>query len=122
MRKSRLIQQFDAGQELIQARFVNIAHRRLAVWADPFRMLSSQVLMNLLLKFGQGASGMTDHDLSGHNWRRSEHKNWTKDARALFIENSDELKNAATNALLLIFSGQKIPPGHFSRLFHAEQK
>jgi hypothetical protein len=39
-------------EKLAQARLVKIAHWRLAAWLNPFRMLFSQVVVNLLLKLG----------------------------------------------------------------------
>jgi hypothetical protein len=85
MRKSRLIQQFDSGEELVQARLVEIAHRSFAIWADPFRMLRAQVVVNLLLQLGHGVDRVTDHELSGRNCPRSKHKLWTNEITDLFI-------------------------------------
>lgn len=42
------------SEELPQARFVKVAHWRLAARLDPFGMLPSQVFVNLLLKLGHG--------------------------------------------------------------------
>ena len=49
-------------EESAQPGLVKIAHRRLAACLDPFGMLSSQVLMNLLLKLGHGVDRVADCD------------------------------------------------------------
>jgi hypothetical protein len=47
-------------EELTQARLVKIAHRRFAAWLNPFGMLLSQVVVNLMLKLGHGVDRVTD--------------------------------------------------------------
>jgi hypothetical protein len=47
-------------EELAQARLVKIAHWRFAAWLNPFGMLPSQVVVNLLLKLGHGVGRVTD--------------------------------------------------------------
>ena len=50
-------------EQFHEARFVRITHKRLAIWLDPFGMLDSQVVVNLLLELGIGV------DLVRHgNW------------------------------------------------------
>jgi hypothetical protein len=41
-----------------QACFVRIAHRRFAIWLDPFGMLDSEVIVNLLPELGVGVDLM----------------------------------------------------------------
>jgi hypothetical protein len=40
------------AEQLHEARFVRIAHGGLAIWLDPFGMLDSQVVVNLLPELG----------------------------------------------------------------------
>jgi hypothetical protein len=47
-------------EELAQARLVKIAHWRFAAWLNPFGMLFSQIVVNLLLKLGHGVDRMTE--------------------------------------------------------------
>jgi len=47
-------------QESPQARLVKLAHGRLAAGLDPFGMLPSQVVVNLLLKLGHGVDRVAD--------------------------------------------------------------
>jgi hypothetical protein len=47
-------------EELAQARLVKIAHWRFAAWLNPFGMLPSEVVVNLLLKLGHGVGRVTD--------------------------------------------------------------
>ena len=42
------VEQFD------EARLVRIAHSGFAIWLNPVRMLSAQVVVNLLPEFGVG--------------------------------------------------------------------
>jgi hypothetical protein len=35
-------------EQFHQARLVRIAHRRFAIWLDPFRVLNPEIVMNLL--------------------------------------------------------------------------
>jgi len=67
-------------EELGQACFVKIAHWRLAVGPDPFRMLPAEIVVNLLLKFGQSVCRMAYYNGPGHNIVRSKHKGWTREA------------------------------------------
>ena len=71
-------------EQLIEARFVKIAHRRFAVRSDPFRMLPSQIVVNLLLKLGQRVSRMVDYNVFGRNPRRDKHKCWTDETYVSF--------------------------------------
>ena len=65
-------------QESAQARLVKLAHGRLAVWLDPFGMLPSQVVVNLLLKLGHGVDRVADR--FGRNLRRRKHNLFDKRA------------------------------------------
>ena len=65
-------------QESAQAHLVKIAHGRLAVWLDPFGMLPSQVVVNLLLKLGHGVDRVAN--LIGRNLRRRKHNLFDKRA------------------------------------------
>ena len=47
-------------EELAQARLVKITDWRFAGWLDPFGMLPSQVVVNLLLKLGHGVDRVAD--------------------------------------------------------------
>ena len=49
-------------EKLGQARLVKIAHGRFAAGLNPFRMLPSQVVVNLLLKLGHGVDRVADCD------------------------------------------------------------
>lgn len=60
-------------EELAQARLVKIAHWRVATWLDPFRMLLSQVVVNLLLELGNGVDPMADHQCFEPSLMRGEH-------------------------------------------------
>lgn len=71
-------------EKLVQAGFVKIAHGRLAVWSDPFRMLLSQIVVNLLLELGQRMSRMADYNGSRRNPRRDKHNCWTNEKRVVF--------------------------------------
>ena len=59
-------------------------------------MLPSQVDVNLLLKLGHSVDGMTDLDLSGHNWRCNEHKLWTNRLCASFNEKFRDAKTGGS--------------------------
>ena len=71
-------------EKLVQARLVEIAHRRLAVWPDPLGMLLSQIVVNLLLKLSQRVSRMADYNVFGRNPRRDKHKCWTDETYVAF--------------------------------------
>jgi hypothetical protein len=72
-------------EEMAQPRFVKIAHRRFAVGADPFGMLPTQIVVNLLLKLGHGVDRVTYLKGPGHYLWRSKHICWTRGSLDLFI-------------------------------------
>jgi hypothetical protein len=49
----------QTSQQFYEARLVRIAHGRFAIWLDPFGMLDSQVVVNLLLELRVGVNLMT---------------------------------------------------------------
>ena len=59
-------------QKPVEASFVKIADWRIAVWLDPFRMLTAQIVVNLLLKFRKRVYRVADYS-SRQNVRRGKH-------------------------------------------------
>jgi hypothetical protein len=66
-------------EQLAQTRLVKITHWRFAIWLDPFGMLPSQVVVNLLLKLGQSVDRVADYNPIGYKTRCSKHTDWTID-------------------------------------------
>ena len=59
--------------ELAQARLIKIAHRRLATRLNPFGMLPSKVVVNLLPKLGHGLDRVANDRWFEHNLPRGRH-------------------------------------------------
>ena len=70
----------ESIKELAQARLVKIAHWRFAVGLDPLRMLSAQVVVNLLLKLGHGVDLVADYQCFERNLVRGKHDELDKRA------------------------------------------
>ena len=60
-------------EKLAQARLVKIAHWRVPTRLDPFGVLLSQVLVNLLPEFGDGVDPVADHQCFEPSFVRGEH-------------------------------------------------
>jgi hypothetical protein len=60
-------------EELAQARLVKIAHWRLAARLNPFGMLPSQVIVNLLPKLGHGVDWAANDHWFRHSFPRGKH-------------------------------------------------
>ena len=60
-------------QQFRQASFVKIASRTIAIRLNPFRMLRTQVVVNLNLKRRKGAAWTTPDSLSVQRFRSDEH-------------------------------------------------
>ena len=69
-------------EELAQARLIKIAHWRVPTWLDPFGMLLSQVIVNLLLELGDGVDPVADHQCFEPSLVRGEHNELDKQAGA----------------------------------------
>jgi hypothetical protein len=65
-------------EELPQARLVKIADWRVPTWLDPFGMLFSQVVVNLLLELGDGVDTVADHQCFKPSLVRGEHNELDK--------------------------------------------
>jgi hypothetical protein len=65
-------------EELAQARLVKIADWRVPTWLDPFGMLFSQVVVNLLLELGDGVDPVADHQCFEPSLVRGEHEELDK--------------------------------------------
>ncbi len=59
----RSIEQFH------EARLVRIAHRRLAIWLDPFGMLDPEVVVNLLPQLGVSVDLVRNGHLLGERFK-----------------------------------------------------
>ena len=75
-------------EELAQARLVKIADWRVPTWLDPFGMLFSQVVVNLLLELGDGVDPVADHQCFETSLVRGEHTSWTNNLVRLFSLNA----------------------------------
>ena len=69
-------------EQASQTRFVKIAHRRFAPRLNPFWVLSSQVVVNLLLKLGHGVDRVADYECLERSLVRGEHNELDKRAGA----------------------------------------
>src|SRR5438128_2576548 len=60
-------------EQLAQARLVKITYWRVPTWLDPFGMLLSQVVVNLLLELGDGVDAVADQQCFEPSLVRGEH-------------------------------------------------
>lgn len=63
-------------QQLRETSFIEVAHRTIPVWLNPFRVLLAQIVVNLGLQRGQRVVRVRPGNMRGDRFRSAEHGNF----------------------------------------------